>query len=495
MAGASVTLGIAVSAYGLLALRFYAREATPTNQYLEALRARLASDSPSAWPELVDLYARSWDVTRPIVREMQGARFDRDDTRSDDELARIERERIVARTAEVDPGFYDDLLSVLAAPNHWPEITDGDDPLWHSMLTERTHDEATDGPPPAPKPSTENPSLSDVMMAERAGLYRTLLQPLRYRVVVRSPEGRGYDPSEDIAAMFEIARRAAERAWSFDFVVAYTMHDAAADLTADTASHAATLGDTGLLALDRVLAAAAQSLPAPIAQPEIEFVLDIVQRAFTDNGRGGGRITADGYDEMTGSIDEEWLRAAIAWGQDEPPTPLVERLAKPLWALRVPDRATITEQLLAIAAAAEGFSGTEGTLLEAAGVDRERTLPTVVTVAEELERSMGRARDAETRIAAARLVVAAERFRLATGAYPTSSQMLVPAYLASPPIEASTGTPLILRIVDGAPAVFAEHAWTPTPNPVTDIVEKVLRSEPGSTEDAADERRIYPRPE
>lgn len=73
--------------------------------------------------------------------------------------------------------------------------------------------------------------------------------------------------------------------------------------------------------------------------------------------------------------------------------------------------------------------------------------------------SLSRATVLMTRIRAEllclRVGLAAERFRLAQGRFPESVDELIPAHLVETPLDPFTGTPLIVRVVDGAFLVYS----------------------------------------
>ncbi|TVQ58804.1 MAG: hypothetical protein EA379_12590, partial [Phycisphaerales bacterium] len=201
---------------------------------------------------------------------------------------------------------------------------------------------------------------------------------------------------------------------------------------------------------------------------------DVIQHAFTDDGKGGGRLTRQGieildslYADRSGVVIPRWrYDAGVALvgpaynimhaGRRETRemidrlfSSFEEELAKPLW-----DRDF--QKFIDLSAMLERDPSTE------------RRYAVVLMMMPALTRASAHDAIAIHRIKASRVAIALERFRRAEGRWPHALEELTPGYIESIPKDAFDGCVLKYRVRDGEPILYSvgadrvDRAGTPT---------------------------------
>lgn len=180
-------------------------------------------------------------------------------------------------------------------------------------------------------------------------------------------------------------------------------------------------------------------------QGERQFVLDLINRTHTDDGNGGGRFLPSEAATIGGGRPPEGLKrivnaSSIVFASKRTTVDHVNRYFRSL------------EQWSKLSPKVRSSQQTpfEQAMREMSWQDK--VLKLVLPPLESLVKGDERARTSED---ATRLAIALERFRVASGRYPTTLGELVPAYIADVPLDSTTGGPLIYRVSENGYTLYS----------------------------------------
>jgi hypothetical protein len=190
------------------------------------------------------------------------------------------------------------------------------------------------------------------------------------------------------------------------------------------------------------------------------FVLDSIQRMYSDDGRGGGRFTLHGMavsnslTSLAGDYRDDDGRDVTTLGMLLTLAPWLASRAQSVevverWhALTLADASRPLWELLAERPSASQYIAALND-----GLDGLRYMPIgpLFTDLSYLVR-IGRVFQAE--VEALETAIALELSRRHHGAYPDDLADLVPRYRPGVPVDHSTGLPLCYRLVDGRPVLY-----------------------------------------
>ncbi len=185
---------------------------------------------------------------------------------------------------------------------------------------------------------------------------------------------------------------------------------------------------------------------------ESRFFEDVLQRVYTDDGRGNGHITAAG------------LRFLNQVSSEPPPSP-VERTVNPIAAALIADRASTRREYRALMAATVAAARTPPwtwTRLPGAEIDdmsqgfmwRER-YPTIFLLMPALARAASSAHRFSLTRDATLAAIALELHHRRAGSYPATLDAIVPALLPAIPLDMFNGEPLKYTLRDGRPLLYS----------------------------------------
>ncbi len=191
---------------------------------------------------------------------------------------------------------------------------------------------------------------------------------------------------------------------------------------------------------------------------ERAYFEDFVQRVYTDDGRGGGRLTPEGF---------RLLRALDSLSMDAVGTHrMTDSIVGPLAAIVVGNRREITSMHTRLMSEAQAIAAQPLWRLDTSRFDAivdgitatpiltARYLP-VVAIVPVVPRSYASAETVRCRRDAALVVIALELHRRRHGDYPASLDELVPVLLPSLPIDRFDGNPLRYALRDGRPLLYS----------------------------------------
>ncbi|MBK7405427.1 MAG: hypothetical protein IPJ41_12545 [Phycisphaerales bacterium] len=367
----------------------------------------------------------------------------------------------------------------------WPEIYPGD-PLWPDALAylDRSsqvrdlllrasakpfagfhlslHPHLYPDSEPAADPASvreSNPPALDLSL-DSLGAYRAFARLLSVDARAAAESGDAARGAASLLAMFGIARHSGEHGLLISDLVALAIDHLCIQTLADVlVYHPDLFDDAQLRELERAQRAFRGGGPLRADfKSEEDFLADAAQRLYTDNGKGDGRICADGLrmiDTMAGGpgrlsagaavfgpINAEFMPSRLEFtGKYHDAIHELEALeALPLWEWKERP-ADVVERSIATDALARAKFRMLLILLPAMGK------------ALDVHETFTQTRDAGL------VMIALARYRLDHGAYPAALVALVPDYLAQIPPDRFDGSPIKYRLTDeGTPLLYSVGA-------------------------------------
>lgn len=424
-----VTLALALG-FGLAIWRGVSplfAEPTVTTNYVAEFNAEIEQipDEDRAWPLYVEAYGQV------------GASPD-DLTTVNDEL----RQWVAAHAAAAEI-----IRQAAARPHIGAPLSDVVSPEMSRAGAARVGSPApTDFPEAA-----ENPMVLSVLLPQ-LGATRAFNRLLVAEALAAADDGNGALAAENIAAMVGLARHARD----YPLLICDLVSFAAVQLAWETLARCLQ-GDPDLFSADSLaqmrLAFAAfgggERLPLRL-EWEQKLYLDLIQRIYTDDGRGNGRMTRQGLElinELGGSLRH--VDGSPAGG-----SPLARF---DVW--KYADRREAVELYERLMAAAEeDFSRPPWQRDPPIYVpvrdevfEQSDTNPLLRLIVGAYTRAAETADEATLHRDAALIMLAVAQRRLDTGAWPGSLDSLVPEYLDAVPVDPADGAPLRYTLRDGEP--------------------------------------------
>lgn len=437
--GALILVAGIAATYGAMWIRFASGSPTISRNYAAELNAPVL-----AIPE----DQRAWDVYRPAIIAIQPAMRAHDGW-ADVMLARPGSPEFDKAKAAAE-AFSPQLPAIRAAaamPHLGYLLTDASDVELESALNPQAN--------PTPTTPSENPRLINVSL-QPLGPMRGAARVLALDANVAAADGDGARAMRDIAAMLGMARQCL----GMPFLISDLVGAAIANLSWNTVAQLTERYPSAFT--DQQLSELADQIARDsgahefFADPttEQQFMDDMLQRMFTDDGHGDGRLTPEGmrmlFDivELNGSVPAEPVGvvlsgpAVMAYTAGRKATR--ERYAqvldhylsyrdKPMWtwteapdqnALRIIDDSGLAFPVVKVLAPAIGQTLVTGNWSR---LTREVTLTGI----------------------------SLEQFKRANGHYPDALSELVPNYLKSLPLDVVDGKAIRYRLIDGKPVVYS----------------------------------------
>ncbi len=349
---------------------------------------------------------------------------------------------------EASSGVLEWIRKSAAAPSFGYRLSDAYDPSLSSDPETRKE---------KAKAGHENPLLLDTLMAH-LGAIRWSVRLLAADARVACELGDGKRAESDIEAIIGLAGHVREIPTLIsDLVSVAAMSVAADEVGGIVAEHQGLLGDAQLVNLSRRFEGFAGG-PIPLRlEGERGYFEDWVQRSYTDDGKGDGRICLKGVSNM-------WSQLSMNGGGNSPGVGvyLIGPLASQFLATRkevVNEWQRIEGLVLQERAVPRWMRGEPAYDAE---IDRMRADPRRSIKFAPLfvfAPAWGRASDAvdngSMRRDGAVTVIALERWRLVHGSYPEHLEQLVPEFLAAVPVDSFDGAPLRYKSGAGLPILYS----------------------------------------
>jgi hypothetical protein len=292
-------------------------------------------------------------------------------------------------------------------------------------------------------------SLSNASLPPIAGL-RYLATMLRADAIVAGETGDGKRLLQDIHSTLNLSQQVGKNGPLLLSLISIAISEMAMeDVERALREHPTLIRKDEWLELSRRLSSPRVAADLFSFDPERMSLDDMLQRAFTDDGTGNGRMTAEGL---------------VFWGHAGPDYPngksvWLERAIQPAMGLLVPSRRKLKEEYTQSLDIAE--SNLKLALREAKWPAQEiRTLnplsiswamPSYYRSQSAAERTLGRRDGVVTGIAL-------ELYRRKHGNYPESLNALVPELLTEVPTDRIAGGVVRYRLVEGRPVVYSVGA-------------------------------------
>ncbi|MBX3323951.1 MAG: hypothetical protein KF757_13285 [Phycisphaeraceae bacterium] len=316
-------------------------------------------------------------------------------------------------------------------------------------------------PAPAPVPPMVGPPLLLSVVLDELGLIRRLSKELVADAHIAASRGQGDRVVEDLAALLNMGRLAAESETIIGQLVQVAIESLALNSLSQIITHHPDLfAELHLATLDSALRTIGRGEPAtdngltrfvPNLEYERLFFDDILQRTYSDDGNGNGRLTLSGA---------RFIASGFVTTSPDASSPV--HVATMM--LLAPNRQTLATQHKTIFDTQE----TQGRLrpwerdgaalnalydsISPIGRSQFSLLSQLVPAFTSAYRTFDRidtARDAML------TVVAIERYRLAHGAYPQSLDVLVPSLLPGLPFDPVDGQTLRYRLTESGFVLYS----------------------------------------
>jgi hypothetical protein len=429
-------LGVLVLFYIALAVRFYSGSPTITRDYVAELnRAALAvPEDQRAWP----LYRQALLALGPMPDTTTLSKEEYEDVMA----AYVERN--VEAIAMIRKATTRPRMGYVAGLG----IAEEDRALWPESAQHRVSDTSL---------------LIGILLPALAEL-RRCARLLRSEATLAAQRGDGDLAAENIIAALRIAEHAREQPTIINDLVSLAIVGLAThEISRALWEQPESFSDEGLLALAHTVAGALGGGELRVRlEGERMFFEDFVQRSFTDDGRGGGRLSPGVisvmYELEAGAPPPQHRLRDVILGSGAPLAMLVaadrrslmeryDRLmtlaevegAEPLW----------TRNASRVEAEIERMNET---LLE-----RLRYAP-IMMLMPALMRATVNAELATQQRDAAIVAIALELHRRHHGDWPATLGALVPRFLPAVPPDRFDGQPLRYRVIDGRPVVYSVGA-------------------------------------
>jgi hypothetical protein len=320
-----------------------------------------------------------------------------------------------------------------------------------SALEMHTRDLAEiDASLPMPESEDTNGMAAGVILDHAAAL-RKLCGVLSADAACSAERGDGARALQDIETILRIGRHLWAEPMLIQQLMAVSMMSSGLSAAGDILSaRPEVFSDEQLVALSKACAAIPGERDRLSIACDRDIFLDLVQRIYTDNGRGGGRLCAEGVERVHASILLEpppallgplyaalgATRAELVAEHGRVMDAVEAEGAKPLW-----ERRSADEYI-------EAYRGS-GSLL---GFDL------IGFMAPATSRAFTSAEVAWLRRDAILVGVALERYRRSHGSYPASLEALVPEFIEGVPVDRFDGRPLRYVLTDEGPLVYSAGA-------------------------------------
>lgn len=430
--------GLAVT-YGALWIRFASGSPTISRNYLAELNAPVL-----ATPEI----ERAWTVYKPAIIKILPIMEAREGW---DEVIGAKSGTPEFETAKAAAEAFEPHLVTIREAAKMPEfgylLSDASDPELAKAINPEVEIEPT-------QPS-ENPMLIGVLL-QPLGPMRSVARALVLDAYVATAEGDGQRASDDIVAILGMARQTFDQPFLISDLVAAALGNLAWQTTGVLLErHPEAFTDAQLAMLKEQIGKDAGDREF-FADPstEIDFMGDTLQRIYTDDGKGDGRLTPEGLKLLNSMVD--------MMGQDAE-APFAATITGPAFMVASPGRRETREQYEGVINHYVAYRDKpmwtwtqppdQGANLEDLKSGTHFSVAYLLTPA--LGRTLITGNWTRLTRESTLTAVALEQFRRAEGHYPDALGKLVPTYLEGLPLDLADGKPIRYRLVDGKPLIYS----------------------------------------
>ncbi len=430
--------------YGVLAARFWSGAPTLARNYLKEFNAPIAAIPPGdrAWPEYRAV-VMAMGVRGEVESAVAADGLDEPAEGQSDVRFKATSAQRVAFIHSIRP-----LLDRVRAASLKPALgyvagTTNDEELAAATTANYTSQAA-------PAVQEDNPNLVSVLLPF-LGHARQFVRLLKSDALLAAREGDGARAAESVLAMLRLAGHAKEFPCLIsDLVGVALMEVAASTLGTLVETYAGAISDSDLVRLSHAFGTFNGGAPFELVlNGEQAMFDDLLQRAFTDDGRGNGRLTPQAMRLLAtmhadGTYRAEESRLGEALG--------------PVAMVAMADRASQRREYIAQLSATRDWLATRPWLRgdespdirPAAARDpwRARYLPVSIMLPALTRTGWSMERAAFIRDAAC-VVIALELHKRRTGAYPAVLADVGAMLLPKMPVDPFDGQPIKYRLVQG----------------------------------------------
>lgn len=424
--------------YGVLLARFHFSHPQITRNFAAELNAALPQVPPESRAEPLYLQAVQLLESPPSGVSTTWPEFQPGTPDGDAAVAYIKKSE----------GALDFIRRGAALPALGHVLTDGSDPRWGDTRERR----AT-----AAEPPTANPFLIGIGLPY-LGTMRSFARLLAADAHDAAASGDGARIEADFSALLGLTRQTRESPFLITDLVSIAVFQLAVNhLGALIERYPGALSGAQLATLARGFGSFGDADLRARYTGERMFFEDLLQRTYTDNGSGDGRLCADGVRllrSISGSTD--------ANGTARPPIDS-DAFLGPIAALASPSRKQAMDTYEHFMGLSEKETRTPRWLRAPSTLDAQVAAlgsqlsfgyDPVPILLPALGKAMQSGDDAIQSREGILTVIALERYRLAHGAYPKALSELVPEFLQALPLDRYDGSPIRYKLVAEKPIVY-----------------------------------------
>ncbi len=320
-----------------------------------------------------------------------------------------------------------------------------------------------DNPSPPSANAEENPSLIGLSLPH-LGKMRQFANTLAFDALVAVREQDGQRAYENLSAMLALARQKTFDHTLITGLVAIAIANLASEMIAQVMDEGSTvLTDEHLVALSHELALTGSTLHVS-ADGEAMMFDDFLQRAYTDDGKGDGRITSKGLFMLLDHEQGSWV------GPEKIRLNAAHYLAGPATLAIVPNRESQSALYRSVMETfryilREGprtialIKHQRQIIYDSSSDSPDLLIPDlspVTLLLPSLDRALGRSFEAQMINQAGTALLAIELYKRNTGRLPESLEQLVPNYLPDLPQDLfNPGHPIKYKITDAGYLLYS----------------------------------------
>jgi hypothetical protein len=435
--GSGAFLAVCIVTYLVLLARFYLASPNIARNYVAEFNAALQTvpDAERAWP--VYLEARKAIGVLPAFQSAPEFQADNPGDR--------DWEAMTAWLREKSPAL-DRVRAAAALPHLGVRYSSVSSPEYQEMLAA-----IMPGYQPWPEQEAENPLLVGLLLPH-LGEFRKFARWLRIDAIQAARDGDAERFLADVEAMLGIARHSLQNHFLISAQVTVVIADLAAETVRDHALTPGLLSDEQIQQLAHSLAGFAGGRVSLAIESERLILNDIVQRFYSDDGQGDGRLvySAQAKQDLT------------QFGVKLPDDQAITDALRPVASVTLPSRRELERKIAEFAVRAQADDSlppwrhderrSEALYLDVCESAIFPLMPVMTSLTwarpgytSMLEHSFDMRDMFEAKRAATLALLAAELFRRSHGHWPATLADLSPRFLPSAPLDPFTGQPLKYR--------------------------------------------------
>ena len=454
--GVGVLVGLFALTYGVQAIRFAAGSPTISRNFTAELNKPILAipNDQRAWP----IYLNAWAELQPTATDIDA--LDTMVTATpgtpEFEAARAWLDRAQPQLDRVRAAAKLPALGYVLGLAPEPVLSQTYNPSTVPVPVAEINAKSSAQTPPA-NLVKENPTLYEISL-EPLGPMRRLALYVKMDTLVAADARDGERVVQNVRTLLGMARQVDKMPFMLSDLIAMAIASVAWESTIEIiASYPGVLNDAQLAVIAQEFAkdSGPNEIRAHLGN-ETDYFEDTLQRMFTDDGNGDGRLTPAGLrflQQLSSSPPFERVMDSSA---------TLHALGPAIMTVAPGRKATLVEWKKAFAAAEEyeqtpiwEWETNPDTSFTAHMHQSNLSNPVIVTLMPAFGSVIVKSDRTQQTREAAMVVVAIERYRLANRVWPATLDALVPMYLATVPLDRCDGNPLRYRFTPQGPIVYS----------------------------------------